>query len=142
MSSDSLTMPWPAAAAERASLAGPAPRRPSIPTASAAADDSHRRRPRPERGTRRVQPPSDGAAPHTFAPNEALAGSRAAAPLQPHPNLRRVRTIYEGKDPVKAGHDATLRQTRKQGRTLLPPAVRWFSSPDVRFNSGSNSENS
>jgi hypothetical protein len=117
MSSDSLTMPWPAAAADWASPAGRAARRPSTPAASAIVDHLDRHGPGPWHGTRRVRAPSNGAAPQTFVPNEALAGSRDAAPLPPRPNLRPGQNHLKGKDPVKAGQDATLRQLRTQGRT-------------------------
>jgi len=85
MSFDSLTMPWPAAAAGRLPRGGPAPRRGSI---RAGGDAWGRRLPQPWRGSRRVHAPSDDAAPHTFVPDEALPSSAAVPPLQPRPYPR------------------------------------------------------
>jgi hypothetical protein len=90
ISSDSLTYAVADGGSYAASQGGPAPRRGWM---RAGADDWGRRLPQPSRGVRRMRSPTDSAAPHTFVPNEALAGSRDAAPLQPPPIFDRVRTM-------------------------------------------------
>jgi hypothetical protein len=131
MSSDSLTMPWPAAAGERASPG--APRRAGHPCPL----PPRQRMTRTGAGRRPGAVPA-GRMPQLTAPPSCVR-AKPSAGGQPHrcptptprPNLRPGQNHLKGKDPVKAGQDVTLRQTGRKGKTAACGLVVFI--PDIRL---------